>query len=131
MGILYVPQALITLETIDFVEYKMHRRMGGLVNSTGNVIAKAQGALNTVLVGGILVAIGYSVDASSGNYVGDLARVPSMLDSFMLISGLVPAILVLIAWATYQFFYPITPAMRKEISEELAVRHTVEQSELA
>jgi len=131
MGILYVPQALISLETIDYVEFKMHRRMGGMVNSTGNVIAKAQGALNTVLVGGILVAIGYSVDASSGNYVGDLARVPTMLNSFMLISGLVPAILVLIAWATYHFFYPITPEKRKEMSTELAARRAAEQTELA
>lgn len=131
MGILYVPQALITLETIDYVEFKMHRRMGGIVNSTGNVIAKAQGALNTVLVGGILVAIGYSVDAASGNYAGDLARVPTMLNSFMLISGLVPAILVLIAFALYHFFYPITPEKRKEISAELAARHAAEQTELA
>lgn len=131
LGILYVPQTLITLETIDYVEYKMQRRMGGLVYSTGNVLAKAQGALNTVMIGAILVAIGYSVDAVTGNYVGDLARIPTLLNSFMFVSGFVPAILVLIAWAVYHFFYPITPAMRKEMNEELATRHAVAQAELA
>ncbi len=130
MGIIYVPQQLITLETIDYVEYKMHRRMGGLVYSTANVIGKAQGALNTVLIGSILVAIGYSVDATTGNYVGDLARIPTMLNSFMLVSGLVPAFLVLIAWATYQFFYPITPTIRKEMSEELAARRSTDPTNL-
>lgn len=131
LGILYVPQTLITLETIDYVEYKMQQRMGGLVYSTGNVIAKAQGAMNTVLIGSILVAIGYSVDAVTGNYVGDLARIPTLLNSFMFVSGFVPAILVLIAWAFYHFLYPITPPMRKEMADELAARHAETQTELA
>ena len=131
LGVLYVPQALITLETIDYVEYKLQRRMGGLVNSTGNVLGKAQGALNTVLIGSILIAIGYSVDAATGNYAGDLARIPTMLNAFMLISGLVPAILVLAAWAIYQFFYPITPAIRQEMSDELAARRAGASTELA
>ena len=38
---------------------------------------------------------------------------------------------VIIAWATYQFFYPITPEKRKEMSAELAARRAAEQTELA
>ena len=131
MGTIFVPQTLIQLECVDYVEYKMHKRMAGVVISAGTFLSKAQTALTTVIVGAILIAIGYSVNATTGNYVGELARIPTMLNWLMVVSGLVPAILVVIALVIYHYFYPITPTKRKEMEDELAERHAAVQGDLA
>jgi len=128
LGIAFLPLSLIWLECIDFAEFKTGKKMGGIIMSTGNFQYKAQGALSSAAVGGLLITIGYSVDAVSGNFVGDPTTIPSMLNWFMVISALLPTIVGLISIAIYHFYYPITKEKRADILHKLAEQRGLEDS---
>ena len=74
--------------------------------------------------------VGYSVDASTGAYAGDLAKLPGMVNGLTLIITLIPLVVSTISWAIYKFAYPITPEFRKKMTDELEQRRAKAQSSL-
>ena len=58
------------------------------------------------MVGAVLIAIGYNVDSVTGNFLGDVANIPTMLNGFIIIMGLIPAVLAVIAALIYRK-YPL------------------------
>lgn len=125
-GTAVIPQLLLWTESADYAEYKEGRKMTAIVNSINSILTKAQTAITTSLTGFILVLVGYSVNASTGTYAGDLLGIPKMISGFGIFVSLVPAILCLI---TYLIFskYPLTPEEQKEIYTELSARHAQNQ----
>ena len=125
LGLAVIPQTLLWIECADYAEYKSGKNMTALVNSAAAVINKAQNALGGVIVGGILIVAGYSVNATTGDYAGDLATLPNMIFSVGLATTLIPVIVLAISWGLYKFFYPITPEkaeeMRKALEEKRAI----------
>ena len=77
-------------------------------------LQKAQNAVSSALVGGILIAIGYEVDSVTGDYIGELSALPPMLTWMTVVMGLIPAILAVIAVLIINH-YPVDQAKRKEI----------------
>ena len=59
----------------------------------GSFIVKAQAALSAAIIGAVIMAIGYNVDPVTSEYMGELSQIPTMLNWFIVIMGLVPAIL--------------------------------------
>jgi len=122
LGTAVIPQMLLWTECADYAEYTTGRKMSALVNSLSNMLGKAQAALSTVLVGGILIVVGYSVDSSTGNYAGNVEGLPGMIGGFGIFMTIVPVVVMLIALLLYKFLYPITPELQKEMIETLAAR---------
>ncbi len=122
MGTAVIPQTLLWTEGADYAEYQSGKRMSALVNSAANILGKAQTALSTVILGGVLIAAGYSVNNETGNYIGDLARLPKMISSFGFIMTVVPVIVMVLAYLLYKFLYPLTPEKQKEMIDTLAQR---------
>ena len=85
------------------------------------LLNKVQNAVSATLVGGILILIGYNVDSVTGNYLGKLSSIPSMLTGMAVVTGIVPAILALISVLILNKF-PITKAVRDEMRKALAER---------
>lgn len=82
------------MEIIEYTIYKTGKDRSALI---GVLEKKVQNAVSSAIVlGGILIAIGYQVDSVTGNYVGDLAKMPTMLTWMIVIMGLVPAILAFV-----------------------------------
>jgi len=117
-GLSFVPGTLIGIESMDYGMYKTGKEMHGIINSIGRFIGKAQTALSAALVGGVLIAIGYQVDSVTDTFLGDLSTIPQMLNSFIIISGLVPAILCIISLFILKF-YPIDENLRREMNEAI------------
>jgi len=107
---------------MDYGVYKTGKTTSALVDAMRKFLEKGQTALSSAMVGGILIAIGYQVDSVTDTYVGDLSAIPGMLNWFMVVSALLPAILALVAYLIYRFKYPITPEIRAEMVQELAKR---------
>ncbi len=120
-GIAFIPQSLLWTESADYAEYKEGRKMSAIVNSLNSILTKAQTAVTTSLTGFILVLVGYSVNASTGAYAGDLAGIPKMLTGFGIFVSLVPAVLCLLTLLIFSK-YPLTPEMQLEVTRELAAR---------
>jgi Na+/melibiose symporter-like transporter len=119
-GTAVIPQVLLWTECADYAEFKTGRKMIALINSVNNIIAKALGALSSVITGGILIAVGYSVNSETGNYMGDVANLPGMVFRFGIFLTVIPFIVMLLAWLMYRFLYPITPELQKEMMDKLA-----------
>lgn len=120
-GLTFVPGSIIDTECMDYGLYKTGKEMHGVCNAVFNFLEKAQTALSSVMVGGILIAIGYEVNSTTGDFVGDVAQIPHMLIWFVIVMALVPAILSLLAWIIMKF-YPINNKVREEMK---AVLHQV------
>ncbi len=118
IGAGFVPGETITMECMDYEIYKNGKDRSALCNAALKFLSKAQSAVSTALVGSILVAIGYVVDSATDTYIGDLAAIPNMLYSFILVMGLIPFVLGMISWFIYKR-YPITPEMSKDIRARL------------
>jgi Na+/melibiose symporter-like transporter len=121
-GTSVIPQMLLWTECADYAEYKTGRKMSALVNSVNNMLGKAQAALSSVITGGVLIAVGYSVNSETGNYQGDLSALPDMVFGFGVFLTVVPVAVMLIAWLMYRFLYPITPEFQHKMLEELLAR---------
>lgn len=121
-GTAVIPQTLLWTECADYAEYTTGKKMSALVNSVSNMLGKAQAAFTSVVVGGILIAVGYSVNSETGNYVGDVSNLPGMVFKFGVFLTVVPGLLTLAALLLYKFLYPITPELQKRMVEELAAR---------
>ena len=104
------------MEVMDYTIYSTGKDRSALTGVLDMFLQKAQNAVFSALVGGILIAIGYEVDSVTGDYIGELSAMPSMLTWMTVIMGLVPAILAVIAVLIISR-YPIDQAKRKEIQE--------------
>lgn len=118
-GLTFVPGSMMGVECMDYAMVKVGREMHGIFNSVGSIISKAQAALSSALVGAVLIAIGYEVDSATDTFLGELSAIPEMLRWFIVISGLIPAILCVITLICLKL-YPIDSKMRKEINEKIA-----------
>lgn len=114
-GLSFVPGTLIGIETMDYGMWKTGKEMHGMIHAVGRFIAKAQTALSGALIGGILIAIGYQVDSVTDTYIGELSAIPGMLISFIIVCGLLPAVVSLIAVFILRK-YPITSEVRDEMN---------------
>ena len=82
-------------------------------------LGTAYGALlGFTLLGGVLIAIGYEVDSVTDTFLGELSAIPTMLTWFIVVMGLVPGILGLVAWVILKK-YPITDAIRADMDQKL------------
>ena len=118
IGIGYIPGEALNIEIMDYQIYKNGKDRSAQVNATAKFLDKAQGAISSGMVGAILVAVGYVVDSVTGNYAGDLAAIPGMLNWFIVIMGLVPCVLGFIALFIFRK-YPITPELAAEMKAKL------------
>lgn len=118
IGIDFVPQSTVEMEIMDYTIYKTGKDRSALSGVVSKFLEKAQTALSSALVGAILIAIGYNVDSVTGDYAGDLASMPTMLNWFIVIMGLVPCILGIISFIIYKF-YPITNEVRADMRKYL------------
>ena len=125
-----IPAMLVTNECADYVEYTTGKNMVALTTAVNNVLQKTQSAIAVMIPGIVLMAVGYSVNSSTGAYAGDLTRLPDMVHGLTLIITLVPFIVSTLSWAVYKFFYPITPEFRKQMTEELDARRAESQKSL-
>lgn len=122
-----VPTLLLNAECGDYAEFTTGKVMTAMTNAVNNIVTKAQTAINTAIPGILLVIVGYSVDAVTGNYAGDLSRLPSMVNGLAILMTVVPAVVGVASWALYKFLYPITPAVRADMTETLRKRRSGEE----
>ena len=123
VGIDFVPGSNLGMEIMDYTIYKTGKDRSALTGVLDRFLEKAQGAVSSAIVGGVLIAIGYEVDSVTGNYVGDLAKMPTMLTWMIVIIGLVPAILAVVGILIIRK-YPITPDVRKDIQQFISAHQT-------
>ena len=117
-GFTFVPGSMIGVECMDYTMVKAGKEIHGIVNSVTNFISKAQSALSSALVGLILIAIGYEVDSVTDTFMGSLDSIPTMLYWFIVVCGLVPAVLCVIS-LIFLKMYPIDSKMRTEINAQI------------
>lgn len=125
IGTDFVPQSTVEMEIMDYTIYKTGKDRSALTGVLNKFLEKAQTALSSALVGVILVAIGYQVNSVTGDYAGDIANMPAMLNWFIVIMGLVPCILGIISCFVYKF-YPITNEVRADMRKYLE-EHNVDK----
>ena len=118
IGVDFVPQSTVEMEIMDYTIYKTGKDRSALSGVVSKFLEKAQTALSSALVGAILIAIGYNVDSVTGDYAGDIANIPTMLNWFIVVMGLVPCILGIIAFVIYRF-YPIDNTVRSDMRKYL------------
>jgi Na+/melibiose symporter-like transporter len=93
VGTDFVPQSMVEMEIMDYNIYKTGKDRSALTMVAGGFIVKAQAALSAAIIGAVLMSIGYNVDPVTSEYMGELSQIPTMLNWFIVIMGLVPAIL--------------------------------------
>lgn len=116
IGIDFVPGSSIGMEIMDYTIYKTGKDRSALTGVLSKFLEKAQSAVSSALVGGILIAIGYQVDSVTGNYIGDLAKMPTLLTWMIVVMGVLPAVFAIIGILILKK-YPIDHAKRLEIQE--------------
>ena len=119
VGMGYIPGSTVDIEIMDYEIYKNGKDRSGLCNAVNRFISKAQNAIGASVIGFVLVAIGYVVDSETGDFVGDIANMPVMLNWFIVIMGLIPFILGMIAWLILGK-YPINNEVRAKMREKLS-----------
>lgn len=123
IGTDFVPQSTVEMEIMDYTIYKTGKDRSALTGVLNKFLEKAQTALSSALVGAILIVIGYQVDSVTGDYAGDLANMPAMLNWFIVIMGLTPCILGVVSCFIYKF-YPITNEVRADMRKYLETHNT-------
>ena len=128
IGIDFVPGSSIGMEIMDYTIYKTGKDRSALTGVLSKFLEKAQSAVSSALVGGILIAIGYQVDSVTGNYIGDLAKMPTLLTWMIVVMGVLPAVFAIIGILILKK-YPIDHAKRLEIQEYIKEHqsHKVEE----
>ena len=114
---------LINIDCADYAEYMTGKNMTAITNSIYNVANKAKSALGGVIPGVLLMIVGYSVDSVTGAYLGDIAALPTMVTGLTFVASFIPGVLALTCVILYKKFYKIDPALRAQMTEELAKRH--------
>ena len=118
LGIDYIPQETINLECMDYELYVGGKDRSALCNAVGKFINKLQSAFASGIVGIVLGAIGYVVNAETGNYMGDIANMPTLLTWFIVIMGLIPCFLGITAYLIL-CKYPINDEIRAKMKAML------------
>lgn len=118
IGADFIPGEILNIECMDYEIYKNGRDRSALCNACNKFLNKAQSAVSTVMVSGILLAIGYEVDSVTDTFLGELSSIPTMLTWFIVIMGLVPGILGIVAWLLLKK-YPITDEIRADMDQKL------------
>lgn len=113
VGTDFVPQNFVQMEVVDYGIYKTGKDRSALTTVTDGFITKLQTAFSAAIVGMILTGIGYVVEEGN-RFAGDVSQIPVMLDWFIVIMGLVPAVLGIISVIIYRK-YPITNQIRLEM----------------
>lgn len=123
-----IPQATVEMELMDYTIYATGKDRSALTGVLSQFLKKAQSAVSSALVGALLIAIGYNVDSVTGNYMGDVSNIPTMLNSFIVIMGLIPAILAVIAILIYRK-YPMTNEERTAMRAALDAKDKAQTNE--
>lgn len=118
IGVEYIPQEVVNMEIMDYELYQTGKDRSALCHATNKFITKAQSALASGIVGAILVGIGYTVDSATDTYIGELSRLPSLLTWFIVVMGLIPFFLGVIAFVILKK-YPVTDEIRAEMKAKL------------
>lgn len=126
IGIGYIPQEALNIECMDYQIYKNGKDRSAQVNATSKFLDKAQNALASGMLGIILIAFGYVVDSVTGDFAGELANLPSILNGFAIAMGLIPFLMGAISLWLYRK-YPITPELAEEMKVKLDEHHGVQQ----
>ncbi|MBR6322688.1 MAG: MFS transporter, partial [Lachnospiraceae bacterium] len=128
IGIDFVPGFSISMEVMDYTIYKTGKDRSALTGVLEKFLEKAQSAVSAALVGSILIAIGYEVDSVTGDYVGELSKMPTMLTWMIVVIGLLPAIIAVIGILIFRK-YPIDTEERAKIHEYIAEHQTKKETE--
>ena len=123
IGIDFVPGSNIGMEIMDYTIYMTGKDRSALTGALDKFLEKAQSAVSAALVGGILVAIGYEVDSVSGDYVGELSKMPTMLTWMIIVMGLLPALMAVIGLLIFSK-YPIDMSLREKIHAYISEHQT-------
>lgn len=118
IGIDYIPQETINLECMDYELYVGGKDRSALCNACNKFVNKMQNAFASGIVGVVLAAIGYNVDSATDTYLGELSAIPDLLTWFIVIMGLIPCILGIIAFLILKK-YPINDEIRAKMKELL------------
>lgn len=118
IGADFIPGETINIECMDYEIYKNGRDRSALCNACNKFLTKAQSAVSTVMVSAVLLAIGYEVDSVTDTFLGELSAIPTMLTWFIVVMGLVPGILGIIAWLFLKK-YPVTDEIRADMDKVL------------
>jgi GPH family glycoside/pentoside/hexuronide:cation symporter len=100
-------------DTADYSEWKFGRRTTGLIFSAGTFSQKTGGALGGALAGTCLGWVGYVANAQQS---------PEAIEGLKAMMSFLPSLIGLAAAAAVAF-YGITPALAKQIEQDLAARH--------
>ncbi|HHV11555.1 MAG TPA: hypothetical protein GXX75_14885 [Clostridiales bacterium] len=119
IGCGFIPGETVNIECMDYEIYKNGKDRSALCNACNKFINKAQSAVSAGIIGIILASIGYVVDSATDTYVGDLAAIPSMITWFIVIMGLIPCVLGIVAWLILRH-YPVTDEVREEMKQALS-----------
>ena len=118
LGADFIPGETINIECMDYEIYKNGRDRSALCNACNKFLNKAQSAVSTVMVSAVLLAIGYEVDSVTDTFIGELSAIPTMLTWFIVVMGLVPGILGIVAWLFLKK-YPVTNEIRADMDKVL------------
>ena len=113
VGTDFVPQTFVQMEVVDYGIYKTGKDRSALTTVTDGFITKMQTGFSTAIVGLVLTGIGYTVEEGN-RFAGDVSQIPTMLNWFIVIMGLVPAVLGVISVLIYRK-YPVTNKIRGEM----------------
>lgn len=128
-SIAVIPSMLLNTECADYAEYTTGRNMAAMTTAVNNLVQKLQAAISTVVPGIILISVGYSVNAATGAYAGDLGQLPGMVQKLTAAISLAPLAVSALGWAIYKFAYPITTEYREKMTAELDRRHSEANTE--
>lgn len=117
IGMDYIPGETLNIEVMDYEIFRTGKDRSALCNACNKFLSKAQSAISTGMVGIILVAIGYEVDSVTDTFLGELSAIPAMLTWFIVIMGLIPAILGIISYLILRK-YPVTDEIRAEMMKK-------------
>lgn len=122
-GLAFVPGTTLWMECMDYNTYKTGKPMSGSISALSAMLGKAQSAVSTLFIGVILAISKYEVDSVTGNYTGDLATLPSVLNWFVASCTIIPGAVALISAIIFKF-YPITPEVKLQMQEAINKNNT-------
>ncbi len=114
VGADYIPTETLNIECMDYEIYLNDKDRSALCNACNKFLSKAQSAISSGMIGIILVMIGYEVDSVTDTFIGQLSAIPAMLKWFIVIMGLIPAILGIVSYLILGK-YPVTDEIREKI----------------
>lgn len=118
IGVDFMPDGVMNIECMDYDIYKNGKDRSALNNALGRLIEKGQSALSAAAIGILLTAVGYIVDSATDTYIGELSNIPSMLNGFIFIMGLLPCLLGVAGYLIFRK-YPINDEVRAKMKEQL------------